>query len=168
MSDMTIDAILGQYDAQLSAAEAHGMASGMLAIDASYSGHQWLSELLRHTPPISNEHRQQLIEFYEDTQDVLIHDEFEFDLWLADETSDLSERLESLRQWCRGFLIGVGFATTPLQFSMQTQEILKDVIEITKLDVDVEDDQDAENDFMELTEYLRAAVLALRDDFFRG
>jgi uncharacterized protein YgfB (UPF0149 family) len=118
-------------------------ASGMLAIDASCSGYQWLSELLRHASPISNEHRQYLIEFYEDTQDVLMHDEFEFDLCLADDASDLSERLDSLRQWCQGFLVGVGFANTTTQFSIQTQEILKDVIEITKLDVDVEDDQDA-------------------------
>jgi uncharacterized protein YgfB (UPF0149 family) len=37
---------------------------------------------------------------------------------------------------------------------------------MTKLDSDIAlDDEEAENDFMELTEYLRAAVLALRDNF---
>ena len=60
----------------------------------------------------------------------------------------------------------MGFANTATKFSIQTQEILKDVAEITKLDTDIElEDDDAENDFMELTEYLRAAVLALRDEF---
>ena len=94
----------------------------------------------------------------------------EFELFLPDEDdAALIERVDGLRQWCKGFLFGVGFANTRTQFSPQTQEILKDVAEMTKLDTDtdIEFDDDAENDFMQLTEYLRAAVLALRDDFFR-
>jgi uncharacterized protein YgfB (UPF0149 family) len=164
---MTIDTVLGQYDAELSAAEAHGMASGLLAVNPNFSGEQWLSELLRDTVPLANEHHVEFIGLFEDTQDVLINDEFEFDLFLPDEDeASLIERIEALRQWCKGFLLGVGFANTTTKFSQQTQEILKDVAEITKLDTDIElDDEEAENDFMELTEYLRAAVLALRDNF---
>ncbi len=167
MSYTTIDTIFGQYDAELSAAEAHGMASGLLTVNPNFSGEQWLSELLRDTVPLANEHHVEFIGLFEDTQDVLINDEFEFDLFLPDdEDATLIERVEALRQWCKGFLFGVGFANTATKFSQQTQEILKDVAEMTKLDTDIElDDDEAENDFMELTEYLRAAVLALRDNF---
>ena len=42
-------------------------------------------------------------------------------------------------------------------------EILRDIAEFTKLDTDVEDEND-ENDFVEITEYLRPAVLLLRDE----
>ncbi len=168
MSYATIDAILVQYDADLSAAEAHGMASGLLALNGKFSSKNWLNELLQNTSPISDEHEVELIGLFDDTQDVLIEEEFEFDLFLPDDSdSTLIERIDGLRQWCKGFLLGVGFANTSTNFSAQTQEILKDVAEITKLDTDIElEDEDAENDFMELTEYLRAAVLALRDDFF--
>jgi uncharacterized protein YgfB (UPF0149 family) len=164
---MTIDTVLGQYDAELSAAEAHGMASGLLTVNPNFSGEQWLNELLRDTVPLSNEHHAEFFGLFEDTQDVLINDEFEFDLFLPDdEEASLIERVEALRQWCKGFLFGVGFANTATKFSQQTQEILKDVAEMTKLDTDIDlDDDEAENDFMELTEYLRAAVLALRDNF---
>ncbi len=167
MSYTTIDTVLAQYDAELSAAEAHGMASGLLAVNANFSSEQWLNELLRHTPPLANEHKAGLIGLFDDTQDVLINDEFEFELFLPDDDEEtLVERVDGLRQWCKGFLLGVGFANTATNFSVQTQEILKDVAEITKLDTDIElEDDDAENDFMELTEYLRAAVLALRDEF---
>ena len=167
MSYTTIDAILVQYDAELSAAEAHGMASGLLAINSKFSNQSWLNELLQNTPLINREHNVELIGLFDDTQDVLAHDEFEFELFLPeDEESDLVERVDALRQWCKGFLFGVGFANTATTFSTQTQEILKDVAEITKLDTDIElEDEEAENDFMELTEYLRAAVLALRDEF---
>ncbi|MFI3123527.1 MAG: UPF0149 family protein [Methylococcales bacterium] len=167
MSYTTIDAILVQYDAELSAAEAHGMASGLLAINGKFSNQSWLNELLQNTPLINREHNVELIGLFDDTQDVLAHDEFEFELFLPeDEESDLVERVDALRQWCKGFLFGVGFANTATTFSVQTQEILKDVAEITKLDTDIElEDEEAENDFMELTEYLRAAVLALRDEF---
>lgn len=167
MSYAIIDTVLAQYDAELSAAEAHGMASGLLAVNANFSSEQWLNELLRHTSPLSDEHRVDLMGLFDDTQDVLIHDEFEFELFLPDDDEEtLVERVDALRQWCKGFLLGVGFANTATKFSIQTQEILKDVAEITKLDTDIElEDDDAENDFMELTEYLRAAVLALRDEF---
>ena len=49
MSYAIIDTVLAQYDAELSAAEAHGMASGLLAVNANFSSEQWLNELLRHT-----------------------------------------------------------------------------------------------------------------------
>lgn len=167
MSYTTIDTVLGQYDAELSAAEAHGMASGLLTVNPHFSGEQWLSELLRDTAPLSNEHHAEFSGLFEYTQDVLLNDEFEFDLFLPDEDeASLIERVEALRQWCKGFLFGVGFANTATKFSPHTQEILKDVAEMTKLDTEIElDDDEAENDFMELTEYLRAAVLALRDNF---
>ncbi len=168
MSYATIDALLGQYDVELSAAQAHGMASGVLAVDGEFTCNKWLEELLRHAPPLSQAHRTLLTGLFDDTQEVLGHDEFEFELFLPDEDdSDLVERVVALREWCKGFLLGVGFANTATQFSLQTQEILKDVAEITKLDSDDIDlnDEEAENDFMELNEYLRAAVLALRDNF---
>ena len=167
MSYATIDALLGQYDADLSAAQAQGMASGLLAVNINFSGAQWLEELLRHSPPINDEHKAILEGLFEDTQDVLLNDEFEFEIFLPEaEDSNLVERVEALREWCKGLLLGVGFANTATQFSIQTQEILKDVAEMTKLDSDIAlDDEEAENDFMELTEYLRAAVLALRDNF---
>lgn len=167
MSYMAIDTILGQYDAELSAAEAHGMASGLLAVNVNFSGEQWLTELLRHTAPLTTETRVDLMGLFDDTQDVLLHDEFEFELLLPDEDdSTLIERVEALSQWCKGFLFGVGFANTAPKFSQQAQEIIKDIAEMTKLDTAIElEDDEAENDFMELTEYLRAGVLALRDNF---
>ncbi len=162
-----IDAILVQYDAELTAAEAHGMASGLLAVNGKFSNESWLNELLQNTQPINDEHKVELLGLFDDTQDVLLDDEFEFELFLPeDDESNLIERVDALRQWCKGFLFGIGFANKATKFSQQTQEILKDVAEITKLDADIElEDEEAENDFMELTEYLRAAVLALRDEF---
>ena len=162
-----IDAILVQYDAELTAAEAHGMASGLLAVIGKFSNENWLNELLQNTQPVNNEHKVELLGLFDDTQDVLLDDEFEFELFLPeDDESNLIERVDALRQWCKGFLFGIGFANKATKFSQQTQEILKDVAEITKLDADIElEDEEAENDFMELTEYLRAAVLALRDEF---
>ena len=43
-------------------------------------------------------------------------------------------------------------------------EILKDIMEFTKLDAEAEGEED-ERAFMEITEYLRSAVLLLRDEF---
>jgi uncharacterized protein YgfB (UPF0149 family) len=48
-------------------------------------------------------------------------------------------------------------------WSKEAREILKDIAEFTKLDVDAKGEED-EQAFMEITEYLRSAVLLLRDE----
>ena len=45
----------------------------------------------------------------------------------------------------------------------EVREIIKDITEFTKLGIEVEGNED-ENAFMEIREYLRSAVLILRDE----
>ena len=50
-------------------------------------------------------------------------------------------------------------------YSRDAQDILKDITEFTKLDTNTEDeDEEDEVALMELIEYLRSAVLLLRDE----
>ena len=74
----------------------------------------------------------------------------------------LSLQVQALTDWCRGCLLGVG-SKPASNYSRDALEILRDIAEFTKLDTDVEGEED-ENDFVEITEYLRSAVLLLRDE----
>jgi uncharacterized protein YgfB (UPF0149 family) len=50
-------------------------------------------------------------------------------------------------------------------YSREARDILKDITEFTKLDADDEDNNEENiTALMELTEYLRTAVLLLRDE----
>ncbi len=164
MSYSLLDSLVIQCDAELSAAYAHGMATGMLCINPKTTNQFWLTELLQNALPLNDDNKTMVLGLFDDTQDILHHDEFEFDLFLPDEDSALPEQIEAFSQWCRGFLHGVGSTNSHVNFSKTAMEILKDIAEFTHLDsADIEENADA--DFMELTEYVRAAVLSIRDEF---
>lgn len=170
MQYQDIDTIVAKNDAKLSAAEAHGMAAGMLCANDRTELRFWLQELLKDADDINDEDRSILEELFEDTRNLLAGDEFVFELLLPDDDFPLNEQVEALRKWCQGFLFGLGTTSSTADstdstpnWSEETREVVKDIAEITKLDTDAED-EDAENDFMEITEYLRAAVIFLRTE----
>lgn len=163
MTYQVINAIVVHSDAELSAAQAHGMATGMLCANERTQSGDWLSELFRQAPPATDEDRTTLVHLFEDTQSSLVSDEFEFDLLLPDDESLLSRQVEALTYWCQGFLWGVGVTHAAADLPRDVTEILKDIAEFTKLDTEAEGEED-ENDFIEITEYMRSAVLLLRSE----
>jgi len=164
MTYQVINAIVVECDAELSAAQAHGMATGMLCANEQAQCAEWLSELFLHAIPASDEERATLVYLFEDTQSLLASDDFEFDLLLPGDEALLSEQVEALTDWCRGFLLGVGITHAASDLSREATEILKDIAEFTKLDTEAEGEED-EGDFMEINEYMRSAVLLLRSEF---
>ncbi|TAN67077.1 MAG: YecA family protein [Methylobacter sp.] len=163
MTYSIINTIVVQGDAELSAAHAHGMATGMLCANEQAQSAEWLTELFLHATPVADKDRATLAYLFEETQNLLVSDEFEFDLLLPGDEALLSEQVEALTHWCQGFLLGVGFTHTASEQSREVTEILKDIVEFTKLDTEAEGEED-ESDFMEITEYMRSAVLLLRSE----
>ena len=90
---------------------------------------------------------------------------FDFHLFLPDDETEITLRVSALSHWCQGFLAGYAFAvaepgadTLPEAVS----EVLRDVSAIAQAEVDLgEDDESSEQDFFELTEYLRFGTLNL-------
>jgi uncharacterized protein len=163
MAYKACNAIIVQRDADLSAAEAHGMATGMLCVDDQAESAAWLAELLRNAGPLIDKDKNLLVRLFEETRRLLASDEFEFDLFLPEDDASLSEQVEALASWCRGFLFGVGSGASASNWSIDVREILKDITEFTKLDANAEGEED-ERALVEITEYLRSAVLVLRDE----
>ena len=162
-----INAILVKNAADFDAAEAHGMATGLLCANGKISANYWLTELLNNESPIIDEQKSALLRLFEETRGLLAgNDDFEFNLFLPDDDDvPLTEQIAALKNWCQGFLFGVGSAATNVSYSRDAHEILKDIAEFTKLDTEVEDESEEDQiALMELTEYLRSAVLLLRDE----
>jgi uncharacterized protein YgfB (UPF0149 family) len=134
-----------------------------LCVNEQAKSAEWLTELFLHAAPAIDEDRTTLVHLLEETQSLLKSDEFEFDLLLPGDEALLSEQVEALTHWCQGFLLGVGFTHADADWSKQATEILKDIVEFTKLDTEAEGEED-ESDFMEIAEYIRSAVLLLRSE----
>jgi len=162
-----INAILVENNTDFCAAEAHGIATGLLCANEKTDSHYWINELLLDTSTIADEQQRLLVNLFDETRRLLAGDEFAFDLFLPDDETPLNEQIAALRSWCQGFLFGIGSAVAKANCSRDAHDILKDIIEFTKLDADVTEGEENEEDkvaLMELTEYLRTAVLLLRDE----
>lgn len=161
-----VSAVLEQQDADIGAAEAHGIAVGMLSVDVRVDAINWLQELLSDSHAIVDEDKTLLLELFERTRQLVNDeaDEFAFDLFLPDDDESLVDQAEALRSWCQGFLFGVGYARSVGDWPGEAGEIMRDIIELTKIDSDVEGEDDA-NALMEIREYLRAAVYNVRNYF---
>jgi uncharacterized protein len=158
-----INAIVAKTDGGSSAAESHGMAVGMLCVNAHTEIEYWLGEIQQGAVEFNTDDRAILESLFEDTRGLLASDEFTFEPLLPDEQAPFCQQAEALRDWCHGFLYGLGTASPTTGWSNEIQDVVKDIAEFTKLEAGAED-EDAENDLMELTEYLRAAVIFLQSE----
>ncbi|PPD32375.1 MAG: YecA family protein [Methylomonas sp.] len=161
-----VNTVLEKYDADMGAAEAHGIAVGMLCVELKADVQNWLHELFVEQNDLTAEDQTIMVDLFERSRELLDPEteEFSFDLLLPDDDESLSEQVEALRVWCQGFLFGVGYAHTSAEWPGDSAEVMRDLIELTKIDSDVDGDDD-EAALIEIHEYLRAAVLTVRDQF---
>ncbi len=158
-----IDAIVSKLDPELSAAEAHGMATGMISINNFADRNHWLQEVLQNAEGIEPNDQTALESLFNQTYNLLVNEDFEFAVFLPDDSAPMHERLEALRHWCQGYLFGMGSGTADAKWPLEVLEIIRDISELTKLDSEAEDEE-AENDFVEITEYVKAGVIFINTE----
>jgi len=168
MAYQLLSSIFQRYDSDLSVAQAHGMATAMLCVDGHSDAINWLNEIFDVQDQPIEEDKVLIINLFEQTRKLLNPDAdeslFEFDLFLP-ENVDLSEQAITLANWCEGFLWGIGYSQSKADWQEETDGILRDMVAFTKLDNDIEEDNDDdEAAFIQIHEYLRAAVLIIRDE----
>ena len=164
MTYQAINAVILQINPELTTAEVQGIAVGMLSVNEKVSHTDWLDELLANTTVVSNQNMQLLLKWFDEIKYLLTDEQFKFDLMLPDDTVELNIRLEALKSWCEGFLLGVSKVGLADIYNDEVHEILKDISEFTKLDTTAEGEED-EQAFAEVTEFLRCAVLVFREQF---
>jgi uncharacterized protein YgfB (UPF0149 family) len=145
------------------AAEAHGTLVGSLcATPCSLA--DWLGEIL----PEGTAETQCAASFkavFDSTRGALGDGALEFQPLLPSDDASIDDRTSALGEWCQGFLYGLGSgAAVPDAAELQGEaaEVLRDLTEITHVDVDPEDDSEAnEAAYAELVEFVRVGVQLL-------
>ncbi|MCB1811141.1 MAG: UPF0149 family protein, partial [Candidatus Competibacteraceae bacterium] len=101
----------------------------------------------------------------------LQHDDFIFQLLLPDDEIELPLRVESLGNWCQGFLAGLGLGgmQNTDNLTSEVKDFLQDVSHIARLGLAAEDgDEGDEIAYVEIIEYMRAGVLLVSQELQRG
>lgn len=156
---------------EFSAAEAHGIASGMLCTNDNAEFASWLAQLLPGAI-LTDEDKTQMQALFEQTKSLLAcqDNSFSYHLFLPDDDQPLTHRIEALRDWCIGFLFAIG-CNRAKQLDSESREIVQDIIEFSKLDseiaadMDAQDSQEHETALMEIQEYLKTAIMILQECF---
>jgi uncharacterized protein YgfB (UPF0149 family) len=90
---------------------------------------------------------------------------FEFHLFLPDDETGIEVRVQALGDWCRGFIAAYALVLVEPEgagLGEEVAEILKDISAIAEVGfTDEEDEEEAEHNYFDITEYLRFAVLNL-------
>lgn len=156
-------------------AECHGVACGLLvrqpkADQTAFRALLALLEIVRDPGPAFAEVLDELLDA---TRDQLADQDMGLVIWLPDDEEPLEGRTEALAQWCNGFLAGIGAGDDQRldQLSGEGSEALADIQEISLAELGESEDspgegvvEEEEGAFAEIVEYVRIAVLILRED----
>lgn len=146
--------------------EAHGTLCGALCTAAAYSQADWLAEVLPGQSGASRA-RDVLGTLYDETVQALGGQEMEFMPLLPDDEEPLAARVESLAEWCSGFLYGIGAGQVPSldQVPGEVGEVLRDFAEIGRATPGSEDEDDNEAAYAEIVEFVRAGAQLVYEEF---
>lgn len=147
--------------------EFHGSLVGYLSAGGRFMHGSVLDALQLAADPAPTAHEEATLKDLRDqTEEWLVDPELTFSPWLADEEAPIAERAETLVEWIRGFLGGLGLGGSPetnQSMSDEAREVLKDMATIatTEFEFDTDDDVNDEN-LTEIEEFVRAGAMLLR------
>ena len=154
-----------QSPVSASAEEAHGFLSGMLCMDLNIDSQQWLSHFFgNESNHLEDNSRSSLDRLFIQTRRQLVDFDFSFAPLLPDDDVSIGRRALALGDWCHGFLQGIGYSGNDSGWPGECSEILRDFLEIVRLDPGNSGDGD-EADYVELTEYVRIGVQVIQSEF---
>ena len=165
----TVADALGRAGIMGNPAELHGMLCGRIGGGQVLSEEDCLTavaQLFEVTRSSVDTIGGELVAVYQSAVDSFVDTGFGFELLLPDDETELSLRLDSLGQWCQGFLVGLGLSglSGDTQFSTDAADALKDVAQIAQIDTDEVASEESEVSLFELVEYVRMAALMIHSE----
>lgn len=157
---------LGSLNAEMMAAEGHGVLCARFCIKNTPDVGLWMQEVLgsQETGNLQAKESERLLtQLYDETYASFLEAMDGFDMLLPGDDEALVERTQALVDWCSGFVAGLGLSGFQNDESLdeQVKEVLQDLIEITHMDDEIEDTEENETAYMEITEYVRVAVMTI-------
>ena len=170
MENFDLDMALQAANADYNAAEAQAIACGLLVVNITSDKLQWVQLIFGTIDPDNNKQHKAIKlsgELFEMTKAQLQDSELGFDLLLPEEDESLYARVTALQQWSAGFVLGVAMAgaNDHSKLPEDTRELLADITEIgTVGEFDLENQEESEEAFAEINEYVRMGVLLINEE----
>lgn len=164
-----LDDPLLRLDADFTASETHGIACAVLAFNNHYSEKVWQTQVLKGDARDYHvqEARKLLQQLFNVTLNQLNSGDLSFQLFLPPEQDSLEEQVAALQKWCQGFAFGLALSglKTMQDLPEDSRDWVQDVIKIGAAgELDVQDENESEEAFIELAEFIRVGVLMMHEE----
>ena len=145
------------------ASEIHGVLSGLICAGFSFEDQGYLAmlnDLFNNGEGFPASVKATIKQMFSELWTDILDDAYTFQLMLPDDDDSLVERGHALGVWVQGFNLGFGLQQkdSPVS-SAEVKEVLTDFAEIANLSDEMEEDEDSEQAFFEISEYVRISVL---------
>lgn len=151
---------LSAAELNMSAAEAHGVLTGAIVAPTPSSLSRLFFGAGTQSAPAVERLLAELADAGRETEHRLRGIEFGFEPLLPVEAT-LSERVDALADWCRGFVYGLaaGGIREPDELQGDAAEFLRDALQIGEAQADSDvPEEEQERDLAEIVEYVRVGV----------
>lgn len=154
----------------MDAAEAHGIMCGVLCASTASEATAWVPLLLNEVDKSKkaeiNLLSAMLIQEHERLRRLLQDPGFGFEPLLPALELPLLQRVRGLADWCRGFIFGLvaGGVQKVGDLPGDVPEILRDLLNISEVELEQAEDEEQERNLVELQEYVRAAVQTVYEE----
>lgn len=165
-----VDAALRRLDAEMSVAECHGVLTGWLCAAHGLTREQWLGHVapdLAAGDVLAQEAADTLEGLRQAVVAQLNDALLDFQPLLPSDDQPLAERVEALGEWCQGFLLGMslGGLKDVAKMPGDSGEALRDLVQLSRAgSYDVGEEEEDEEAYTELLEYVRTAVLLVNEE----
>jgi uncharacterized protein YgfB (UPF0149 family) len=140
-------------------ASSHGVLCGYACVNPEITLENWIYEVLEEYN--KDDDFSVLASIFNSTLEELSDAELNFNL-LIDDDSGLTIMAIDIKDWCSGFLIGLGLAKVQTD-DAEILEILENISQIASIDSSITDTDENSNDLMEILEFLRVGVLLIQE-----
>jgi len=174
MEYFNLDMALQEAEADYNSAETQAIACGMLAVNISADKIAWVKMIFGEIDTSDSAHatKQGVAielsgELFDLSKKQMQDSNLGFDILLPEEDEGLFVRVNALQQWCSGFVVGVTMAGVKdtSKLPEDSRELLADLTEIgTSGEFDLGDEDESEDAFEEIKEYIRMGVLLINEE----
>lgn len=163
-----IQAVLEQHDIFANASEIHGVIAGMLCGGTPIDSTTWLGPVsdFFHQGLTFNEPIEALLQMmFKAIGQSLMDENLPFKPLLPDDEENLTVRSAAFASWTEGFMSGFALNKGVLAgASDDVNESIRDFAEISKMTTDLEENEENEEAFFEVYEYVRISTLMCFDE----
>lgn len=169
MTHQELVQVLNEQDFTATASEFHGLLAGLIS-GGMFKGNkdflEHLSELFNNGMSIKGKVKIAAQDLVNDIYDKLESGEMAFEILLMDDEETLTDQAEELINWVQYFLVGFGLNKRDLKLaSNDVREVIEDLTNITRMDSEMEDNNENQADFYEVVEFVRVSAILCHQEF---